>query len=103
MAAAHKPLVLMRRAAGPATALIIIAYFLGAAVIGDNGVLSWGEYRHAKAERQARVDHLKGEQARLVHRARLLDPNSTDPDLAEEITRRDLGVVRPDEVVVPLD
>ena len=103
MPAAQKPLALMRRAAGPALALIIIAYFLGAAVIGDNGVLSWGEYRAAKTERQAQLVRLQEEHARLAHRAQLLDPLHTDPDLAEEMTRRELGVVRSDEVVVPLD
>lgn len=103
MAAAPRPIALLRRAAPPAIALVIIAYFLGAAVVGDNGVLSWGEYRKARTEREARLDQLKVEQARLAHRNRLLDPRRTDPDLAEEITRRDLGVVRPDEVIVPLD
>ncbi|HEY0327114.1 MAG TPA: septum formation initiator family protein [Allosphingosinicella sp.] len=103
MSAAQKPVALMRRAAGPAFALIIIAYFLGAAVIGDNGVMSWGEYRAAKTERQAQLARLQQEHARLAHRANLLDPQHTDPDLAEEMTRRELGVVRSDEVVVTLD
>lgn len=103
MPAAQKPLALMRRAAGPAFALIIIAYFLGAAVIGDNGVMSWGEYRAAKTERQTELARLQEEHSRLAHRAELLNPNRTDPDLAEEMTRRELGVVRSDEVVVPLD
>lgn len=99
---ANRPAELLRRAAAPAIALVIITYFLGAAVVGDNGVLTWGETRRAKLERQAQVDQLKGEHDRLLHRARLLDPSRTDPDLAEEVTRRELGVVRPDEVVVPL-
>jgi len=100
---ANRPLDLIRRVAGPAVALLIILYFLGAAVVGENGVLSWGETHRAQAERQAVVDRLKAEQAQLAHRARLLDPQRTDPDLAEEMTRRELGVVRPDEVVVPLN
>ena len=103
MPAAQKPLALMRRVVGPASALIIIAYFLGAAVIGDNGVMSWGEYRAAKTERQMELARLQQEHARLAHRSELLNPNRTDPDLAEEMTRRELGVVRSDEVVVPLD
>ena len=103
MPAAQKPFDLMRRVAGPASALVIIAYFLGAAVIGDNGVMSWGEYRAAKTERQTELARLQQEHARLAHRAQLLDPRRTDPDLAEEMTRRELGVVRSDEVVVPLD
>ncbi len=103
MAAAPRPLVLIRRMAAPALGLIIIGYFVAAAVIGDNGVLSWGEYRRAKAERQVELERLKGEEERLAHRARLLDPKQVDPDLAEEMSRRELGVVRRDEVIVNLD
>jgi cell division protein FtsB len=33
----------------------------------------------------------------------LLDPRKADPDMAEELVRKDLGLVRPDEVIVPLD
>jgi len=33
----------------------------------------------------------------------LLDPRSADPDLADEMVRGQLGLVRPDEVIVPLD
>jgi cell division protein FtsB len=88
--------------AAPALGLIVIGYFLAAAVIGDNGVLSWGEYRQAKIERQEKLDHLKAQEAQLANRNRLLDPRRTDPDLAEEMSRRQLGVIRSDEVVVPL-
>ena len=103
MAGSRKPLDMIRRAAAPALGVLIIGYFLAAAVIGDNGVLSWGEYRQAKTERQQQLDKLKAEESRLAHRAHLLDPKQTDPDLAEEVTKRELGVVRADEVVVPLD
>ena len=30
------------------------------------------------------------------------DPMGTDPDLVDETVRKELGVVRPDEVVIPL-
>jgi cell division protein FtsB len=33
----------------------------------------------------------------------LLDPKKADPDMADELVRRDLGLVRPDEVIIPLD
>jgi cell division protein FtsB len=32
----------------------------------------------------------------------LLDPRHVDPDLADELVRRNLDLVKPDEVVVPL-
>jgi cell division protein FtsB len=103
MAAAPRPLVLIKRVAAPALGLVIIGYFVASAVVGDNGVLSWGEYRKAKVERQAELDQLKAEEARLAHRSQLLNPKATDPDLAEEEVKRSLGTVRPDEVIVPLE
>ena len=100
---ARNPLALIRRAALPAVGLLIIANFLGYAVVGDNGVLSWGDYRRIKGERMVELAQLEAEQARLAHRARLLDPRRVDPDLADEMIRRDLGLVRPDEVIIELE
>ena len=87
----------------PALGLLIIVNFLGYAVVGENGVLSWGDYRRQKAERAVQLAELQAERARLAHRARLLDPRNADPDLAEELVRTEFGYVRPDEVIIPLD
>ena len=95
-------MALIRRAALPAVGLLVIANFVGYAVIGDNGVLSWGDYRRMKAERAVQLAELEAEKSRLAHRAALLDPRHADPDLAEELVRRDLGLVRPDEVIIEL-
>lgn len=103
MSGGRNPLVLIRRAAWPAAGMLVIAYFLGAAIIGENGVMAWGDYRRAKAVEGARLAQLEAEKARLAHRAHLLDPAHVDPDLAEELVRRDLGVVRPDEVIIDMD
>lgn len=102
MAGVRNPISLIRRAALPALAFLIIANFAGYAVMGDNGVLSWGDYRRQKAERAVELATLEQQKARLEHRARLLDPENADPDLADELVRRELGVVRPDEVIIPL-
>jgi cell division protein FtsB len=94
---------IIRRAALPALALLIIANFLGYAVVGANGILSWGDYRRQKAVKLVELAQLQKEQGRLAHRASLLDPRNADPDLAEEMVRKELGLVRPDEVVVDID
>lgn len=99
----RNPLSLMRRVALPAVGALIIVNFLGYAIIGQNGLLSWGDYRREKSERAVMLAQLEQEKARLQHRANLLDPRRADPDLAEELVRRDLGLVRPDEVIIPLD
>ena len=101
--AGHSALTLIRRAAWPALGSLIIVYFLGAAVVGENGVFAWGDYRRAKAERSVQLTQLEAERARLAHRSRLLDPRSADPDLVEEMVRGELGLVRPDEVIIELE
>ena len=78
----------IRRAAMPALALLIIANFLGYAIVGANGILSWGDYRRLKSERIVELAQLDAERARLAHRADLLDPRRADPDLADEMVRR---------------
>ncbi|HKR25751.1 MAG TPA: septum formation initiator family protein [Allosphingosinicella sp.] len=103
MTVGRTPFALIRRAVLPALGVVIIAYFLGAAVVGTNGVLAWGDYRRAKAERSAQLARLEAERAQLAHRSELLDPRNADPDLAEELVRRELGLVRPDEVIIELD
>ncbi|MFN3944039.1 MAG: FtsB family cell division protein [Allosphingosinicella sp.] len=103
MTGGRSPLHLIKRAALPAVALLVIVNFAGYAIAGENGVLSLGEYRHAKAEKAMVLVALEEERARLSHRAELLDPQRADPDLAEELVRRELGLVRPDEVIIEID
>jgi cell division protein FtsB len=102
MAVGRNTFETIKRAALPALAILIIANFMGYAVVGSNGVMSWGDYRRLKTERQVELAQLNEERARLTHRTDLLDPRRADPDLADEMIRRDLGLVRPDEVIIPL-
>jgi cell division protein FtsB len=94
---------LIRRAALPALAVIIVGTFAGHAVAGPNGLLAWGGYHRALLERKAELAQLEQQKAQLRHHSQLLDPNKADPDMADELVRKDLGLVRPDEVVVPLN
>jgi cell division protein FtsB len=103
MKGGHDPWALIKRAALPALGVLVIVNFLGYAVVGDNGVLSWGDYRRTKAERQVELAQLEQERSRLAHRAQLLDPRRVDPDLADELIRAQLGLVRPDEVIIEVD
>ncbi|MBA3676263.1 MAG: septum formation initiator family protein [Sphingosinicella sp.] len=93
---------LIRRAALPALAVLIIVNFLGYAIVGSNGLLSLGDYRRLKTERSVELAQLNDERARLAHRAKLLDPRRADPDLADEMVRSELGLVRPDEVIIQI-
>ena len=87
----------------PALALIIVGNFAGYAVAGPNGLLAWGGYHRDLEQRKVELAKLDAQKAALRHRSNLLDPRKADPDMADELVRRDLGLVRPDEVVVPLN
>ena len=94
---------LIRRVAMPALAVIVVGTFAGHAIAGPNGILAWGSYHRALLQRQAELKQIEQEHAQLKHRSQLLDPRKADPDMADELVRKDLGLVRPDEVIVPLD
>ena len=94
---------LIRRAAMPALALIVIGNFAGYAVAGPNGLLAWGGYHRDLNQRRVELASLEVERDRLRHHSKLLDPEKADPDMADELVRRDLGLVRPDEVILPLE
>ena len=94
---------LIRRAAIPALALIVVGTFAGHAIAGPNGILAWGGYHRALQDRKAELAQIEAQRAQMKHRSDLLDPRKADPDIADELVRKDLGLVRPDEVIVPLD
>lgn len=93
---------MIRRAFWPALALLVVGNFAGYAVAGPNGLLAWGGYNRDLGERKVELAQLQAERTALRHRSGLLDPRKADPDIADELVRRDLGLVRPDEVIVPL-
>ena len=103
MGGTKRSLSLIRRVAMPALALIVVGTFAGHAVAGPNGLLAWGGYHRALNDRKAELAQLEQQRAQLRHRSKLLDPRKADPDMADELVRKDLGLVRPDEVIVPLD
>jgi cell division protein FtsB len=103
MTGASKSIGLIRRAMWPALAVIIVGNFAGYAVAGPNGLLALGGYKRTLETRRGELAALTAERNRLRHRSGLLDPKKADPDIADELVRRDLGLVRPDEVIVPFE
>lgn len=92
----------VKAAALPATAMFVVAFFAAYALFGSNGVLAWGEYSKRLDVRRADLQKLERERTILANRVALLDPRRANPDLVDELTRRELGVARPDEIIVPL-
>ena len=92
----------LRAAAAPAAALIIVAFFGGYALLGPNGALAWGDYSRQLSERQSQLAGVEKARSDLANRVALLDPRHANRDLAEELVRRDLGLVQPGEIVIRL-
>ncbi len=93
---------LIRAAAAPAAAILVIAHFAGFAVFGPNGLLAWGDYKRAVAQKSQELKVIDARRAELSHRVALLNPRKVDPDYADELVRRETGQVRPDEVIIPI-
>jgi cell division protein FtsB len=94
---------MLRRAGLPAAALILMGFFGYYAVLGPNGILSYRDYSRQLEQRQKEYAALDKKRAELKNRVGLLDPNRANPDMVDELTRKELNVVRHDEVIVPLD
>ena len=103
MRRAKKLIMLLRLALMPAIAFTIIAFFGGYALFGSNGVLAWGDYSRRYQLRSIELASVQKEKAELANRVKLLDPRRANPDMVDELVRRDLGLTRPDEVIIPLN
>ena len=94
---------LIKAAAGPAIALMIIGFFGGYALVGPNGVLAWGDYRSELGRKEAELSRLEAQKRVVENRVALLDPRKANPDLADELIRKRLGYSHPDEIIIPMD
>ncbi|WP_332784407.1 FtsB family cell division protein [Sphingomonas sp. PB1R3] len=92
----------MRRAALPALGLTIVAFFGAYAVLGRNGLLAYGEYQRQLVKREQDYAMLDKHRTVLKNRVALLDPDHANPDMVDEMVRKELNVAHPDEVIVPL-
>ncbi|WP_438827206.1 FtsB family cell division protein [Sphingomonas bacterium] len=90
------------RAALPALAVMLVGFFGAYAVFGANGLFAYGDYQRQLARRERVYAALDQRRAVLRNRVALLDPDHANPDMVDEMTRKQLNVVRPDEMVVPL-
>jgi cell division protein FtsB len=84
----------------PALVAAYLGYFGFHAMHGSYGLLAKGEIE-AEAERlETDLGELQAERAELDARAALLRPGRIDPDLVDELARRDLNVIAPNELVI---
>jgi cell division protein FtsB len=66
------------------------------ALVGDKGLIEMMRAQRQDAELSASIQHLRSENARLREAARRL---KEDPSAVEELARKELGLIRPGEVL----
>ncbi|MEG3179934.1 FtsB family cell division protein [Sphingomonas sp. LT1P40] len=103
MASSTSVKAILSRAGLPAVAIIFMGFFAYSAVLGPNGVLVYGDYKRQLALKEAELAKLEKARSELRNRVALLDQKGADPDMVDELTRKKLNVVHPDEVIVPLN
>lgn len=96
-----------RAAVLPALLILAAGYFLYHAIGGDRGILAYPGYVAERAALHDEVRALEAQKAALEAKRRLLDPRLNknriiDEDYVEELARRDLGLVRPGDLVLKL-
>lgn len=91
----------MKGAIGPVLAAGVVMVMVGYMIFGPTGLYAWGEYSAKLTERQRELALLQQEQRTLENHVRLLDPRRADPDMIDELVRRELGVTHPDDVIIP--
>lgn len=84
-------------------ALAVLLVLTGFAIAGPTGLLAWSENVTALEARNAEIAVLTARRDGLRNRVRLLDPQASDPDLASELVRENLGVMHEDEIVITLE
>jgi cell division protein FtsB len=98
----RKPRGELKSAMMSGLALIALLMIASYALLGPTGIIAWTDYKQALNERTKELAELEKRRDALRNRQRLLDRDNVDPDLAGELMRKDLNVVAPDEIVVPL-
>ena len=84
-------------------ALLLLLLMVGLALFGPSGLLAWSEQAQLLEQRKAQIAELSEKRVRLQQDVDALDPDNVDPDFAATILRKQLNVVRPDELVLELE
>lgn len=87
---------------GPLMGAALMSYFAYHAVQGDRGLIAWWNLRYEIEKTDLELSEVTAEKKALEHRVSLLRPGSLDPDMLEERARLMLGVVHPNDLIVPI-
>ena len=81
----------------------MIAFFGFHTVAGDRGILARPHLEHKITQAQEQLSLLKKHQSFLRHRISLMQKDGIDADILAETARSELGLFRPNDVIVSID
>ena len=87
----------------PAVSAAAVAYFGYYTLWGTRGILALTDVRARLSVEEERLSTLKADRGRIEHRIALLKSGAEDPDLIEEIARRQMLGSLPGQIAVPRD
>ncbi len=93
---------MLARAALPAVCVLVGGYFAFHAFNGPTGYGAWREYQAQHARLTAAKQASEEQKMALQRQLALLNPRAVNPDLADELVRQHMHMIRPDELVVPM-
>jgi cell division protein FtsB len=83
--------------------LSLAAYFGYHAVNGSRGLFAWREVTAELEASRQELERLRAERRTVEERVKRLRHDSLDPDLIDELARRELSFVEPLDVIILLD
>jgi cell division protein FtsB len=81
-------------------AWLIIGYFAFQGYHGNYGLLAQRQFEKETADLTLQRDTLRAERTHWEQRVGLLRSDRLDPDMLDELARRDLGFVQPNDLVL---
>jgi cell division protein FtsB len=81
----------------------LASYFGYHALTGSRGLLAWRDLNAELASTRQELDDLRAERAALAQKVSRLRHDGLDPDLIDELARRQLSLADPLDVIILLD
>ena len=91
---------LLRRIGLPVLTAAFLGYFGYHALSGSYGLIALSGFKAEAESLQIELAELQAERSAMEARAELLRPAGLDPDMIDELARRNLNVIAPNEFVI---
>jgi cell division protein FtsB len=92
----------MRGMAWPLLVLLMLFYFAYHMVQGKHGIRAYFAYAQELKTLEVAAASTAQKRAQLENQMKLLDGQKLDPDMLDEMARRKLGYMTPDEAMIEL-